>query len=142
MHSRASADRDSIVGKLARGQTVEIIASEGDWISSTDILSFTATQASPFHIDLKYVGPGSAFGGSPTIAILATFASAPSINASDLANAFVFSGEVDLNSASLSINGNNLVLNFTPVPEPTTAIGFAVAFTVMGAGIRRRLNRI
>ena len=117
-----------------------VTGTEGDWISSTGSLTFSATTVNPFLINLKYVGVGSAFGGSATTAILASFSSPPTISVVDLTNSFVISGDVLAGSSILSISGNDLVLNFIPAPEPTTVLGFAAVLAFVGTGLRRRAN--
>lgn len=104
---------------------------EADRISSTGTLTFNATPANPFTINLSYIGPGPLTGNAPTTAVLATFASQPEINVS----AFAFTGDFT-GSASISVNGNDLLLNFTPVPEPATILGLT-ALGLLAVRVRR-----
>jgi autotransporter-associated beta strand protein len=91
---------------------------EADRILSFADLTFNATPANPFTIQLSYIGPGPITGQAPTTAVLATFTSPPSINPA----AFAFAGDLS-GSASVTVIDNDLVLNFTPVPEPATIFG-------------------
>ena len=101
---------------------------EADRILSSGTLTFSATL---FTINLSYIGPGPLTGNAPTTAVLATFASQPVINAS----AFVFTGDFG-GSPFVEVNGNDLILNFTPVPEPATILGLA-ALGLLAVRVRR-----
>ena len=57
----------------------------------------------------------------------------------DLADAPTFAAHGGASQLSLQISGNNLYLNFTPVPEPGSIL--AVTPVLAGVVVRRRFRR-
>jgi autotransporter-associated beta strand protein len=104
---------------------------EADRILSFADLTFNATPANPFTINLSYIGAGPITGEAPTTAVLASFTSPPTINAA----AFAFAGDLT-GSASVSVIDNDLILSFTPVPEPATILGLT-ALGLLAVRVRR-----
>jgi autotransporter-associated beta strand protein len=112
-----------------------------------DTLTISATMANPFYIYLATFDPstnlsGSALNFSATNAYSWTLVSAGSISGFN-ANAFSFNlgnftNSTGIGSFFVSQSGNNLMLNFTPVPEPSTWAMMAGGICALAAAVRRR----
>jgi autotransporter-associated beta strand protein len=98
-----------------------------DFINSTGALNLAADAANPFIIDIRGVNFASP-GTAPVGYTIATFGGG--VNGFDPA-AFAFpTTEWFSGTPTIAVQGNNLVLSFTPVPEPSSGwlacLGLAV----------------
>jgi len=114
---------------------------------TSGVLTISATSGTPFAISVESINPGTGLPGAATFNMTQsyqwTLASATSIvgfNALD----FTVSNGSFANSLgggyfSVSANANDIFLNFTPVPEPSTWALIAAGVALVGfAGWRRR----
>jgi fibronectin-binding autotransporter adhesin len=134
---------------LASGGTyqwsiVDVTGSPGvtwDKLNVTGTLTITATPASPFTLAL--IQPYDTLNLNNTLSYSWVIASAPSGITGFNANAFTFDttyfgASLGIGSFFVTQSGNDMLLNFTPVPEPST-------YALMSAGLLlvfvRRLRR-
>ena len=111
-------------------------------------LAITATNLTPFQIVLYSYDPstqqtGNALNFNMASSYSWTLVSAGSItgfNAADFAfNMSNFTNGIGSGSFYVSQSGNDLMLNFTPVPEPSAWAMMACGlFALAGAAVRRR----
>ena len=107
-----------------------------DFISGTGLLDLSATAASPFVIDIRGVNFSSP-SATPVSYTVATFSGG--VSGFDQA-AFAFpSTEWFADTPSIALQGNNLVLTFTPVPEPSSVFLAAVGLALLPVYVRRKL---
>jgi len=99
-----------------------------DTLSVSGNLVVTATSGSPFAINLESINQGTGLPGAATFNMsqsytwtLASAASVTGFSASDFTlNTSAFTNGLGGGGFSLSSNGSDIFLNFTPVPEPST----------------------
>ena len=111
-----------------------------DTISVAGSVSVTATPGSPFTVYVESINPTSGSPGSASINLgqsyqwtLLSAGSISGFNASDFTiDSSLFSNGVGGGSFSLTDSGTSLMLNFSPVPEPST-------WALMGAGLAASL---
>lgn len=109
-----------------------------DLYNSTGSLNLSASTGTPFVIDLRYLGAPGAALQTPTSVRIATFTGGGFGTYTNPAQ-FTFAGDFVGASPTVTVAGNDLVLNFTPVPEPATVGFFAVA--IAGFAARRMRKR-
>ena len=113
-----------------------------------ETLNITATNLTPFEILISSYDPGTQLSGNALNFNMAssyswTLVAAGSITGFN-ANAFAFDTSGFTNGTGtgsfyVSQSGNDLMLNFTPVPEPSTWAMMACGlFALAGAAVRRR----
>jgi autotransporter-associated beta strand protein len=108
-----------------------------DYYNSTGTLNVTATSSSKFTINLKNAGGGTA--PATTTAVIATFTGTSGSGFSP--DRFNFTGDF-AGTPSVSLDAsNNVVLAFTPVPEPVTLFGLAGGALGVAGWVRRRTRR-
>ena len=111
-------------------------------------LTITATPTSKFEIDLVSVATGGGLGPANFNALtpyswtLATTGGIVGFNANNFfVNASGFQNSLGGGSLIVGESGNDLTLNFTPVPEPEEWMLLAAGFAVIGASESRRYRR-
>ena len=116
-----------------------VAGTTNDLYNSLGTLNLTASAGAgnTFILDLKYLGTGIASQTTTTLTF-ATFGAIPVAPTTS----FSFTGDFVGASPTVTVSGNNLVLNFTPVPEPFTMGLFATAVAVGGTIIRRRRVKV
>jgi autotransporter-associated beta strand protein len=120
-------------GSLAPGTTI-------DFYNSAGVLDMSgASSANPFVINLKYVGAAPLPPNTHQSVKIATFSA---LNGNVAANEFAITGDFLVGSTpTVSFTTTDVVINFTPVPEPVTILGVA-AIGLAGAGwVRRRFAK-
>ena len=123
-------------------------ASGWDLLSITGTLALNATAVSPFTLQIKSLDNANAsgnalnFNASNTYAW--TFANATTITGFD-ASEFSLDRSAFSNTSAgqffVSQSGNSLVLNFTPVPEPSTYVLMGTGLSLLAASALRRRRR-
>jgi hypothetical protein len=124
---------DQITGTFVAG-------ADNDLLTSTGGLTVTATPADRFRIRVRYVGTEQfpSRPGDVTIRIASFAGGAP---ASFDLGAFQLEGDLYVGGSVFNLandGSNNIVLTFTPVPEPAAVLGAAAAGLAAGAVRRRR----
>jgi hypothetical protein len=121
--------------------------SSWDLLSVTGTLDIAATSASPFAIDvISLAGSGnsgllSGFNSGTTYSWVIATASGGITNFNqdefsiDISS---FQNSIDGGALFLTSDGTNLIMNFTPVPEPSTYALMAAGLAVVLLGRRRR----
>jgi T5SS/PEP-CTERM-associated repeat protein len=127
---------------------VESPDTEASLIAVTGALAVDATPSTPFHLKLATVCSGGQPGTldnfsatAPTSwTILTTTGGITGFDATKFTiDTTGFLNPTDSGLFSLAQNGNNLVLNFTPVPEPSTwALLITGLATLTASALRRR----
>lgn len=92
----------------------------------------------PFLIDLRFLGNPLTALQTPTSVRIATFTGG-GFGTYTEASQFAFAGDFVGTTPTIDVIGNDLVLNFTPVPEPATVGLFAAA--IAGFAVRRMRKR-
>jgi len=163
--SPGSASANSYLGELAFNSatlgsggayTFDIMNATGtagtdfDTISVTGALTITAAPTSPFTISVESINPGTGLPGAANFNLSQgyqwTLLSAGSIsgfNASDFTiTTPSFANSPGIGNFFVSSSGNDVFLNFTPVPEPSTwaLLSAGAAMTAL-AWWRRRSAR-
>lgn len=112
-------------------------------------LAITADGSSPFNINVYSLGndgtPGLLGAFDPTQSYSWQFATATSLTGFS-SNAFAINSSNFLNGTAngsffVTQNGNALMINFTPVPEPSTYALFAFGLAILGVAELRRRRR-
>jgi autotransporter-associated beta strand protein len=120
-----------------------------DTINVTGSLAFTATPTAPFTIYLSSLMSGGANGNAANFVasnsyswqIVSTTSGISGFNSSAvLVNTSGFTNPLGIGSFNVTAVGNNLFLNFTPVPEPSTWALLVGGLGVLGVGAWRRRN--
>jgi hypothetical protein len=110
-------------------------------------LAITATSGSPFALRLISLNAGGSLGNvsdfSSSTPYAWTIASSAAGITGFAANKFVvttpnFSNSLGIGSFFVTQSGNDLILNFSPVPEPSTYALMATGMALAGLGYRRR----
>lgn len=131
-----------------RRSTSSLLGSDSVFISG-GTLRLTASAASPFSINLYSLEqdgtPGLLDGFDPTQTYSWQFATATSVVGFS-ADKFTFNTSGFLSNTGngsffVSQSGNSLVINFTPVPEPSTYALFCVGLAIVGVLELRRRKR-
>ncbi len=116
-----------------------VAGSSIDYFNSQGTLTVSATSGTPFIINLKMLNGGVGAVG-PTSIKIATFAGANPTNPSFTSDQFTVTGDFAASSVpSVSAVGSDMVLTFTPVPEPVTVLGLAAGVLGLAGAARRRL---
>jgi fibronectin-binding autotransporter adhesin len=118
-----------------------VAGTDNDYLNATGSLTVTATPANKFHLHMHYAGPPQP-GAPQTSAIkIATFAGGapPSF---DL-NAFQLEGDLYVAGSAFNLTsvGNDVLLTFTPVPEPGAMLLVAAAGSGAFVVVRRLRQR-
>jgi PEP-CTERM motif len=109
--------------------------------------TFNATPGSPFTIGIESINPGIetpglanfSSGSSYQWTILSSTNPITGFNASDFTiNTSAFANSLGIGSFFLSSNSNDIFLNFTPVPEPSTWALLGAGLAAIAACLRRR----
>jgi autotransporter-associated beta strand protein len=109
-----------------------------DYFNSLGTLNVTATQAAPFTINLVRLAGGTT--PATTSATIATFTGTSGTGFA--ANRFAFTGDFAGAVPMISLDAsNNVVLSFTPVPEPVTVLGLSAGGLALAGWARRRARR-
>ena len=117
-----------------------------DFVQVSGPLTFTATTISPFTLNLISLNAGGASGNPANFNsnngyswAIASATSFVGFNPATMAiNTSSFTSSLNGGVFSLSTSGNNLLLNFTPVPEPST---WALLLAGLGIVGFRKLRR-
>jgi hypothetical protein len=121
-----------------------------DTINVAGTLTITASSGSPFTINLESINPGT---GTPGLATFNsaqsyqwTLLSATSISGFSASNFFLntsaFANSLGVGTFFISANANDVFLNFTPVPEPSTWALTGLGIAALGlAWLGRRSRR-
>jgi autotransporter-associated beta strand protein len=124
-------------------------ASGWDLLSISGALAVTATSGSPFTVQIKSLDAdnlaASAANFSAANNYAWTFASATGGITGFDTTKFTLDRSAFSNTSAgqffLSQSGNNLVLNFTPVPEPSTYVLMGTGLSLLAASALRRRRR-
>jgi hypothetical protein len=109
-----------------------------DYFNSLGTLNVTATQAAPFVINLVRLAGGTT--PATTSATIATFTGTSGTGFAT--NRFTFTGDFAGAAPSISLDAsNNVVLTFTPVPEPVTVLGLSAGGLALAGWACRRARR-
>jgi hypothetical protein len=127
--------------------TVGTAGTNWDLLSISGSLTISATVSTPFVLDLVSLTAGNANGAladfnsanayswkfvTTTTGITGFSAGAFQYNASNFAN------NLDIGHFYVSQTGNDLYLNFTPVPEPTTWVLLSLGLSSVLLSLRRK----
>ena len=127
-----------------------------DMITVTGTVNIGATTASPFTFKILPILPTDANGSSlglvplnfsPANSYSWTVLTATSITGTFNANAFTFDtsafgfGALGTGSFFVTQSGSSLLLNFTPVPEPSTYALLLLGLGALAFTVRRRTTR-
>jgi len=126
-----------------------VAGTDYDTVNVSGTLTVTATPGSPFQINLTSFNSSGTLGLAtfdPTLAYSWTLISAGSISgfaATDFAiNTANFQNSLGGGAFNVLLVGNDLDLNFTPVPEPSTWLLMAAGLATLGAcAYRTRRHR-
>ncbi len=123
-------------------------ASGWDLLSVTGTLAVTATSGSPFTLQIKSLDSANVAGAAQNFSASSsyawTFANATTVTGFDTTK-FTLDRSAFSNSTAgqffVSQSGNSLVLNFTPVPEPSTYVLMGTGLSLLAASALRRRRR-